>query len=118
MGEVKGLGTDIVEVERVRRAIERQGQRFLDRVFTEAEVAYCRQSRHPWPHFAVRFAAKEAVLKVFGTGWGQGLGFRDIEVLRDADGRPSIRLHGAAADLARSRGFDDLIVSLSHTRQL
>ena len=96
---IQGLGIDLVEVARIKSAIERRGERFLDRVFRPAERSYCDARPHRFEHYAVRFAAKEAVLKVLRTGWSSGLGFKDVEVLRDQDGAPSARLSPTAAGL-------------------
>jgi holo-[acyl-carrier protein] synthase len=110
-----GLGIDLVEVARIQRAIQRRGDRFLDRVFRPAERAYCDARPHRFEHYAVRFAAKEAVLKVLRTGWSSGLGFKDVEVLRDADGAPSARLSPTAEACARTRGITRVMLSLSHS---
>src|SRR5207245_2299169 len=82
------LGVDLVEIARIREILERHGERFLARVYTEAEVAYCRTHREPAPSLAARFAAKEAAFKVLGTGWGEGVRWRDVEVVRDPRGAP------------------------------
>ena len=105
-------GIDIIEVERVRVAIERWGQRFLNRVWTEHEQRICRGR---FPELAARFAGKEAVSKALGTGI-VGLIWREIEILQDRRGKPLIFLHGAAHDRAESLGFTNMAISLSHTR--
>jgi holo-[acyl-carrier protein] synthase len=112
---IQGLGIDLVEVSRIKDAIERRGERFLDRVFRPAERAYCEARPHRFEHYAVRFAAKEAVLKVLRTGWSSGLGFKDVEVLRDADGAPSARLSPTAQAWAQKRGIARVLLSLSHS---
>jgi holo-[acyl-carrier protein] synthase len=111
---ILGIGVDIVEVERIQRAVERHGGAFVQRVFTPDEAAYCRRSPHPEQRFSTRFAAKEAALKALGTGWSQGLQFVDVEVLNNHLGAPSIRLHGKAAERAESMGVETILVSLSH----
>jgi holo-[acyl-carrier protein] synthase len=111
---ILGIGVDIVEVDRIQRAVERHGGSFVDRVFTPDEAGYCRRSPHPEQRFSTRFAAKEAALKALGTGWAQGLGFRDVEVLNNHLGAPSIRLHGKAAERADAMGVERILVSLSH----
>ncbi|RMH05267.1 MAG: holo-[acyl-carrier-protein] synthase [Planctomycetota bacterium] len=114
--DLPGLGIDLVEVARIRAAIERSGDTFLARVFTPAEREYCAGRREPAIHYAARFAAKEAGMKALGAGFGQsGVGFQDFELLRDARGRPRLALHGAAAEIARRRGLRGLRVSITHT---
>lgn len=112
-----GIGIDIVEVARITAAIERHGDSFLNRLFTPAERDYCESRRSPFPHFAARFAAKEAVAKALGTGIGANAGWRDLEVIRHPDAAPGIRLLGPAAAFARSRGIDSIHLSISHTRE-
>lgn len=114
-GIVRGVGTDIIECDRIRKVFERQGQRFLERVFTEEECAYCLKMKDPIPHLAARFAAKEAVSKCFTTGIGSELGWRSMEVIKGEREEPYIRLHGKAAELLQAVGADDVLVSLSHT---
>ena len=110
-------GVDIVSVERIARiATERPG--FADRVFTPAELDYCRSRRHVHEHMAGRFAAKEAVLKLLGTGLAESAAWTDVEIDRDDAGRPLVRLGGAVAERARSAGISDIDVSLSHTSEL
>ncbi len=110
-----GLGVDIVEIARFALAIERQGQAFLDRCFLPAEQAYCNAHREPARSYAARFAAKEAVAKALGTGFGAQLGWCDVEVRRKASGEPFIVLHGTGADTAKRLGITTLLVSLSHS---
>lgn len=107
-------GVDIIEIERVERSLQRWGQRFLERVYTPAEVAYCRGRV---PELAVRFAAKEAAAKALGTGiWARGgVWWQDVEVLPDGRGKPLLHLHGRAAERARQLGLTELAVSLSHS---
>jgi len=113
--KVLGIGVDLVEVARLEQSMERQGERFLRRIFTESEIVYCGAMKSPGPNYAARFAAKEAVAKAFGTGLGAQVGLLDIEVRRKASGEPYIVLHGEAAKLARRRGVRHILVSLSHT---
>jgi holo-[acyl-carrier protein] synthase len=112
---VLGIGVDIVETARIESSIERFGERFLKRVFTDGEREYCSAMAHPARHYAARFAAKEAISKAFGTGIGAQLGWRDIEVQRKESGKPFIVLHGAGAQLAAARGILQTHVSLSHS---
>lgn len=112
---ILGHGIDLAEVERVRRSVERFGDRFLERVFTEAERAYAGDGPRRDEHLAARFAAKEAVFKALGTGWAQGVGWTDIEVAREASGKPVLALHGRAHEIAESMGVRTWHVSLTHT---
>ncbi|NMA51598.1 MAG: holo-ACP synthase [Peptococcaceae bacterium] len=111
-----GVGTDIIEIDRIRQAIERSGNRFLERVFTPAEIAYCEAGRDRFPGYAARFAAKEAVLKVMGSGL-QHCRWVDVEVRRGTDGPPEVMLHGNAAELARARGIREWYLSVSHSKK-
>jgi holo-[acyl-carrier protein] synthase len=113
---ILGIGIDVCDVARVRRALSgAAGPRFRARVFTDAEQAYCEaRNRGRFASYAARFAAKEAAMKALGTGWANGLGWRDFEVVCDADGRPSLALHGRASVLARRRGMGRWLVALSH----
>lgn len=112
---ILGIGVDLVDVARIDAAIARHGEHFLRRVFTEGEIAYCAKMRAPGPHYAARFAAKEAVAKAFGTGIGDRLALNEIEVCREEAGAPFIVLHGAADDFSRERGVVKIHLSLSHT---
>jgi holo-[acyl-carrier protein] synthase len=111
-----GIGIDLVENARIADSIRRHGERFLQRVYQAAEVEYCRSMADPVPHFAVRFAAKEAVSKAFGTGFAGELRWKDIEVRRKASGEPFIVLHAAAGDLAKRLGITAVHLSLSHSQ--
>jgi holo-[acyl-carrier protein] synthase len=105
-------GVDIIEISRVRGVLERFGQRFLDRVYTPNEIAFCRDRP---PNLAARFAAKEATMKALGSGV-RGIGWKDIEVIRHPSGAPSIKLHGRAKARAERLGVKEISVSLSHSR--
>ena len=111
--EIRGLGVDIVEIERMREALVRHPQ-MRERLFSAEERRYCDKRNKPEIHYAMRFAAKEAVLKALGTGF-RGMRFRDVEVLRDEGGRPVPVLHGRAAEVAGERGVIELHLSLSFT---
>lgn len=113
-GPVVGLGTDLVDVDRFRRACARRGDRFVERLFSEAERDYARMHRDPVPRLAARFAAKEAVMKALGVGLGD-LAFRDVEVVRASNGAPGLALTGRAAALADARDVQRWQLSLSHT---
>jgi holo-[acyl-carrier protein] synthase len=110
-----GSGIDIVAVPRLARFYERHGERGLERLFTAAEMAYCLQQAQPAPSLAARFAAKEALFKALGTGVGEGGRWTEAEVVRAANGRPSLRLHGTAAQTAAQQAVRRLHLSLSHT---
>ena len=105
-------GVDIIEISRVSQVLERYGQRFLDRVFTPGEIEYCRGRA---PNLAARFAAKEAGMKALGTGY-RGVSWKDIEVVRQQSGAPSIELHGRAESRAKRLGLQEMALSLSHSR--
>src|SRR3982750_2287727 len=101
---IVGTGIDIAEVPRVAEAIERYGQRFLQRIFTEGEIRYCESKANRVERYAARFAAKEAGMKALGTGWNHGVRWRDIEVRRQPGGRPTIALHGKAVEVGGDTG--------------
>ncbi len=112
---IVGTGIDVAEVARVRRAVERFGRRFLERVFTAREIAYCERGRNRFERYAARFAAKEAAMKALGVGWRGGVGWRDVEVINQRSGKPELRLSGAAARLAQKQKVRNVSVSLTHT---
>ena len=114
-GVVIGLGSDIIEVERIRQVMERHPERFLDRVFTDVERAYCMPMRNPYPHLAARFAAKEAVSKAFTTGIGEELGWKSISVEHGARHEPHIVLDEKGLALLKHLGASRVMVTLSHT---
>jgi holo-[acyl-carrier protein] synthase len=118
---IVGTGVDVAEVARVRAALEdpRTGARFQARVFTADEQQYC-EGRGAGRHqsYAARFAAKEATMKALGHGWGRHVGWLDIEVIREPDGRPTVRLHGKAAATAAAGGITRIHLALTHTRDL
>jgi|SRR6266545_715430 len=110
-----GHGIDIVETGRIRNLVEQHGQHFLARVFTPAELEYCnRNDKRVFEHLAGRFAAKEAVLKVLGTGWRGGIAWTDIEVLKEPSGQPRIKLSGECEHIARELGIARWHISISH----
>ena len=109
-----GLGVDIVEIERMKRILERTPS-FAERVFSPDERAYCDRMATPATHYALRFAAKEAVVKALGTGFADGIGVRDIEVVRVKSGRPIAKLSGRALQVAQEQGVRELAISLSYT---
>lgn len=111
-----GIGIDVVENARIADSIRRHGDRFLERVYHAAEVDYCRSMKDPTPHFAARFAAKEAVSKALGTGFAGKVSWKDIEVRRKSSGEPFVVLHAAAEDLAKRLGITAVHISLSHSQ--
>lgn len=112
---IVGIGVDIVEIARLDAAIQRQGQRFLDRCFLPGEQEYCNQQHLPARAYAARFAAKEAVAKALGTGFGAHLEWLSVEVRRKATGEPFVVLLGIGAETAKSMGVTDVFLSLSHS---
>lgn len=112
---VLGIGVDLVECARIEHSLERFGERFLHRVFTDGEIAYSNAMKFPARHLAARFAAKEAVSKAFGTGIGKAMGWRDIDVQKRESGEPFLVLTGGAEDLAKKRGVCSTLITLSHT---
>jgi holo-[acyl-carrier protein] synthase len=114
---VLGVGTDLMETRRVQESIERFGERFLQRVFTAGEIAYCQRKRNAAESFAARFAAKEAGAKALGTGISRGVNWKEFEVKREESGRPTLHLSGRAAELAEAMGVRRIQLSLTHSRE-
>src|SRR5204863_7643404 len=112
---VIGTGVDLVECARIQRSIDRFGDRFLQRVFTDGEVEYSMSMKFPARHLAARFAAKEAVSKAFGTGIGKAMGWRNIDLQKRASGEPSLVFSGPGQELATKRGVASALITLSHT---
>jgi holo-[acyl-carrier protein] synthase len=112
-----GIGIDATDLPRVADILERYGDRFLRRVFTDGEIAYCTKRRDPVPHLAGRFAAKEAAMKALGTGQSRGVMWKDIEVVRDG-GPPRLKLHGGAARRADEMGVRQSLVTITHAETL
>jgi holo-[acyl-carrier protein] synthase len=113
---IVGTGVDLCEVDRLREAILRYGDRFKHRVFTDREIAYSERKANLYERYAARFAAKEAGMKALGTGWRGGIGWRDFEVTNLSSGRPTLAFHGRAADVAKTLGVRNVALSLTHTR--
>jgi holo-[acyl-carrier protein] synthase len=109
------MGVDITEVERIQAAIERHGEPFLRRLYTEKEREYCEQFKNKYERYAGRFAAKEAAMKALGTGWRRGVRWVDLEVVRENSGRPGLVLSGEAAKIARQLGVQHIALSITHT---
>lgn len=114
-GVIVGLGLDIAEIDRIRAAIERHGAPFLERVYTPGEVAYCERHKNKFERFAGRFASKEAAMKALGTGWSGGVRWRDIEVVREASGKPSLQLAGVARQFADRLGVKSIALTITHS---
>jgi holo-[acyl-carrier protein] synthase len=112
---IVGTGIDIAEVPRIGEAIERFGDRFLRRIFTDGEMRYCASKANRVERYAARFAAKEAAMKALGTGWNYGVRWRDVEVTRQHGGRPTMSFHGKAGEFAAKLGVKNIALSLSHT---
>lgn len=111
---ILGIGVDLVQIPRMRAVVDRWRERFLDRVFTDGELAYCRSRRDPIPHLAARFAAKEAGLKALGTGLSLGVNWRELEVRREGGQPPTLLLHGRSKAIGEARGGRRVLLSLTH----
>lgn len=109
---IKGIGVDIIEIERIRESMESPGHRFLEKVFTPQEIAYCSSKQNSAQHYAARFAAKEAVSKALSTGWAGEFRWKDVELTNDPSGQPRIALHGP---LRETLAGNSVFVSLSHS---
>ena len=117
MANIIGIGLDTTDIDRISDTIDRFGDRFLQRIFTEAEIAYCARRRVPAIHFAGRFAAKEAAMKALGTGRSRGVLWRDVEVVR-VGGPPQLRLHGGAARRFAAMGGRSSLLTITHSDEL
>ena len=113
---IVGTGVDLAEVDRIEAAITRFGERFIQRVYTPAEIAYVERKSGRFERYAARFAAKEAGMKAIGTGWRHGVRWVDFEVANLPSGRPTLRLHGKAAEFAARLGVSNVALSITHTR--
>ena len=114
---IVGTGIDLAEVDRIRQAIQRYGDRFINRIYTPAEIAYVERKANRFERYAARFAAKEAGMKAIGTGWRRGVRWQDFEVRNLPSGRPTLQLHGVAQDFAKALGVSNISLSLTHTAQ-
>ena len=115
---IVGTGVDLAEVPRIRASIERFGPRFIERIYTPAEIAYVERKANRWERYAARFAAKEAGMKAIGTGWRHGVRWRDFEVANLPSGKPTLQLHGVAARVADKLGVRNVSLSITHTAEL
>jgi holo-[acyl-carrier protein] synthase len=118
MSNIIGLGLDATDIPRIAATIERYGDRFLRRIFTDGEIAYCLRRRQPAIHFAGRFAAKEAAMKALGTGHSRGVLWRDIEVVRAPGGPPQLKFHGGAAARFARLGANSSLLTITHSETL
>ena len=109
------VGIDLIEIDRVRRALDRHGDGFRERCFTPAEREYCESKPNPAQHYAGRFAAKEAILKLLGTGWRGKIAWTDIEVTNNSAGRPEVTLSGEVKAIADRMGIKHISISITHT---
>lgn len=114
---IVGTGIDIAEVKRIAQAMERFGERFIQRIFTAGEIRYCDSKANRVERYAARFAAKEAAMKALGTGWNRGVRWRDCEVVRMPGGRPTLTFHGKAREFAAHLGVRNIALSLTHTAE-
>lgn len=114
---IVGMGIDVAEVKRIQAVIESQQERFLQRVYTAEETAYCEQFKNKFERYAGRFAAKEAAMKALGTGWSRGVRWVDVEVVRQRGGRPTISLKGEAKKIADALGVKHIALSITHTAE-
>jgi holo-[acyl-carrier protein] synthase len=115
---IVGTGVDLAEVPRIRASIERFGARFIERIYTPAEIAYVERKANRYERYAARFAAKEAGMKAIGTGWRHGVRWQDFEVANLPSGKPTLLLHGVAARVADRLGVRNVSLSLTHTAEL
>jgi holo-[acyl-carrier protein] synthase len=114
---IVGTGVDLAEVPRIRKSIERFGARFVERIYTPAEIAYVERKANRFERYAARFAAKEAGMKAIGTGWKRGVTWRDFEVANLPSGKPTLRLNGVAAQVAGRLNVRNISLSLTHTAE-
>ena len=110
---ILGIGNDIIEIDRVREAIETQGDRFIEKLFTKREQAYCKKFKDPVPHYAARFSAKEAIVKALGTGFGEMAAFHDIEIINDDKGKPEVFFSAALNSHFKN---PEVLISISHCK--
>jgi holo-[acyl-carrier protein] synthase len=115
---ILGIGTDLAEVARIRKSITQYGERFLNRIYTEREIAYASSKANAAERYAARFAAKEAAMKAIGTGWSRGVRWKDFEVINEPSGRPTLLLSGVAREVADGMGAGRISISLTHTVEM
>jgi holo-[acyl-carrier protein] synthase len=115
-GAILGIGTDIIECARISEMVDKHGDLFLQRVYTQQEIQYCSGRKAAHQHYAGRWAAKEAVLKALGTGWAHGIKWTDVEVVNQQGGKPTIVLRGKALEIGNQQGIDCMMISISHCK--
>ncbi|HKE29945.1 MAG TPA: holo-[acyl-carrier-protein] synthase [Bryobacteraceae bacterium] len=115
---IVGTGVDLCEVARIRASVERYGTRFTNRIYTPAEIAYVERKANRYERYAARFAAKEAGMKAIGTGWKRGVTWHDFEVANLPSGKPTLKLHGVAAEIAQRLNVRQVSLSITHTADL
>jgi holo-[acyl-carrier protein] synthase len=115
---IVGTGVDLAEVPRIQASIERFGEKFIQRIYTAREIAYVERKANKFERYAARFAAKEAGMKAIGTGWRRGVRWQDFEVANLPSGKPTLLLHGVAAEFAERLGVKNVSLSLTHTSEL
>jgi len=115
---IVGLGLDIAEIDRIEAAILRHGAPFIERLFTPREALYCEGHRNKFERYAGRFAAKEAAMKALGTGWRRGVRWRDIEVIREPSGKPTLHLEGVAREVADQLRVKNIVLTITHSGNL
>jgi holo-[acyl-carrier protein] synthase len=115
---IVGLGLDVAEIDRIQDAMSRHPAQFIERVYTPAEAAYCQRFKNPFERYAGRFAAKEAAMKALGTGWTRGVRWRDIEVVREPSGKPTLQLSGVARQIADGLGVKHIVLTITHSGNL
>ena len=113
---IKGVGIDLVEIERIKRAIDNNGK-FLERVFTKEEITKGERKKNRYQFYGAHFATKEAVMKALGTGWRKGVRWRDIRIIHNNDGKPEVKLVGKTKKIAKRLGIDEILISMSHTKK-
>lgn len=112
---ILGIGIDIVKIERMRNACHRRTPHFVEKIYTKREIEYCYSKKEPFSDLSARFAAKEALLKAFGIGWGRGISWTDMEIVEDGLGAPKLNFFGSLEEKAREMGIKEAMLSLSHT---
>ena len=114
---IYGIGTDLVEVNRIEKIIQRWGERFTEKVYSRNEIVYCTRKAYPAIHYAARFAAKESLLKSLGIGLGMGVSLKDIEVINDAKGNPQLKMNERIREVLDTHGITSVHISMTHTRE-
>jgi len=115
MNQIVNIGVDIIEINRIKESINKFGSNFLEKIFTDNEIKYCKSKKRCEESFAVRFCAKESIMKIFKTGWAKGINWRDIEILNDKNGQPKIKLYNKALEFKKKLKIKKFLVSLSHS---